>query len=86
MTDVLAAEHDVIAIDLPGFGLSGPLPHGVPYDLATVAPALGALCSALGVERPHVAGNSLGGLLALEMARGGLVRSVTALSPAGFWS
>ncbi|MFI5831166.1 alpha/beta fold hydrolase [Streptomyces sp. NPDC051578] len=86
VTDVLAGEHDVIAIDLPGFGLSGPLPHGVPYDLATVAPALGALCSALGVERPHVAGNSLGGLLALEMARGGLVRSVTALSPAGFWS
>lgn len=86
VTDILAAEHDVIAVDLPGFGLSGPLPHGVPYDLATVAPALGALCSTLGVERPHIAGNSLGGLLALEMARGGLVRSVTALSPAGFWS
>ncbi|MEU6894148.1 alpha/beta fold hydrolase [Streptomyces sp. NPDC046557] len=86
VTDILAAEHDVIAVDLPGFGLSGPLPHGVPYGLTTVAPALGALCSALGLKRPHVAGNSLGGLLALEMARGGLVRSVTALSPAGFWS
>ncbi|MFD9378955.1 alpha/beta fold hydrolase [Streptomyces sp. NPDC059999] len=84
--DILAAEHEVIAVDLPGFGASDPLPAGVPYDLATVAPALGSLCAALGVERPHVAGNSLGGLLALEMARTHLVRSVTALSPAGFWS
>ncbi|MBT2408813.1 MULTISPECIES: alpha/beta fold hydrolase [unclassified Streptomyces] len=86
VTDILAAEHDVIAVDLPGFGASEPLPEGVPYNLETVAPALGALCSALGVERPHVAGNSLGGLLALEMGRSRLVRSVTALSPAGFWT
>lgn len=86
VTDVLAAEYDVIAVDLPGFGASDPLPHGVPYDLGTVAPALGALCAALGVQRPHVAGNSLGGLLALEMGRAGLARSVTALSPAGFWT
>lgn len=84
--DILAAEHDVIAVDLPGFGVSEPLPKGVPYSLGTVAPALGALCTALGVERPHVAGNSLGGLLALEMGRSNLVRSVTALSPAGFWT
>ncbi|MFG2977464.1 alpha/beta fold hydrolase [Streptomyces sp. NPDC048331] len=84
--DILAAEHDVIAVDLPGFGTSEPLPQGVPYSLDTVAPALGALCTALGVERPHVAGNSLGGLLALEMGRSNLVRSVTALSPAGFWT
>ncbi|MFD9356147.1 alpha/beta fold hydrolase [Streptomyces sp. NPDC060031] len=86
VTDILAAEHDVIAVDLPGFGVSQPLPHGLPYGLGTVAPALGALCAALGVERPHVAGNSLGGLLALEMGRSNLVRSVTALSPAGFWT
>jgi len=33
---------------------------------------------------PHVAGNSMGGLMALEMAARGLVRSATALSPAGF--
>ncbi|MGW6873703.1 alpha/beta fold hydrolase [Streptomyces xanthophaeus] len=86
VTDILAAEYDVIAVDLPGFGASEPLPEGVPYDLGTVASALGALCSALGVARPHVAGNSLGGLLALEMGRSDLVRSVTALSPAGFWT
>lgn len=86
VADILAAEHDVIAVDLPGFGVSPPLPAGVPYGLDTVAPVLGALCTALGVGRPHIAGNSLGGLLALEMGRTGLVRSVTALSPAGFWT
>lgn len=84
--DLLAAERDVIAVDLPGFGESPALPEGVSYDLRTVVPTLGALCEELGVERPHVAGNSLGGLLALELGREKLVRSVTALSPAGFWT
>ncbi|MGW7201101.1 alpha/beta fold hydrolase [Streptomyces chryseus] len=82
----LAAERDVIAVDLPGFGRSAGLPDGFAYDLSTVVPVLGSLCEALGVERPHVAGNSLGGLLALKLGRERLVRSVTALSPAGFWT
>ncbi|MGW1883836.1 alpha/beta fold hydrolase [Streptomyces sp. NPDC001970] len=83
---LLAPDRDVIAVDLPGFGASPALPDGVSYDLSTVVPVLGALCEALGVERPHVAGNSLGGLLALQLGREKLVRSVTALSPAGFWT
>lgn len=83
---ILAAERDVIAVDLPGFGTSPGLPDGLPYDLATVAPVLGAFCEELGVRIPHVAGNSLGGLLALELGRLKLARSVTALSPAGFWT
>ncbi|WP_329298457.1 alpha/beta fold hydrolase [Streptomyces sp. NBC_00659] len=83
---ILAAERDVIAVDLPGFGASPALPEGMTHDLPTVVPLLGALCEALEIERPHVAGNSLGGLLALELGREKLVRSVTALSPAGFWS
>ncbi|MGW1892629.1 alpha/beta fold hydrolase [Streptomyces sp. NPDC002004] len=82
----LTAEREVIAVDLPGFGASPALPDGLAYDLTTVVPTLAALCEALGVERPHVAGNSLGGLLALELGREKLVRSVTALSPAGFWT
>lgn len=77
----LAPERDVIAVDLPGFGVSPALPDGVPYGLGSVVPVLGAFCEALGVDRPHVAGNSLGGLLALELGREKLVRSVTALSP-----
>ncbi|MFE1752977.1 alpha/beta fold hydrolase [Streptomyces anandii] len=83
---LLAAERDVIAVDLPGFGASPALPDGLRHDLPTMNAALAALCEALEIERPHVAGNSLGGLLALELGREKLVRSVTALSPAGFWS
>ncbi|MET7740442.1 alpha/beta fold hydrolase [Streptomyces sp. NPDC005385] len=83
---LIAGERDVITVDLPGFGASPALPDGLTHDLSTVVPVLGALCEALEIERPHVAGNSLGGLLALELGREKLVRSVTTFSPAGFWS
>ncbi|MFF9020035.1 alpha/beta fold hydrolase [Streptomyces eurythermus] len=86
VVDILATEREVIAVDLPGFGASPGLPAGLPYDLPTTGAVLGALFEALDLDRPHVAGNSLGGLLALELGRERLVRSVTALSPAGFWS
>ncbi|MFJ9413228.1 alpha/beta fold hydrolase [Streptomyces sp. NPDC101227] len=84
--DILAASHEVIALDLPGFGASPALPGDSSYDLATVVPLLAAAFRELGVDRPHVVGNSLGGLLALELGRAKAVRSVTALSPAGFWT
>ncbi|MET9257644.1 alpha/beta fold hydrolase [Streptomyces sp. NPDC003717] len=86
VTGILAAEREVVAVDLPGCGESPGLPTGLPYDPATLAAVLGAFCTALGWQRPHVAGNSLGGLLALVLGREDLVRSVTALSPAGFWT
>ena len=38
-----------------------------------------------GRHRPHVAGNSLGGVLALGLAAYGRAANATALSPAGFW-
>ncbi|MCG8970116.1 alpha/beta fold hydrolase [Streptomyces sp. CL12-4] len=82
VVDILATEREVTAVDLPGFGQS----PGLPHDLPTTNAVLAAFCAALGLDRPHVAGNSLGGLLALELGRENLVRSVTALSPAGFWS
>ncbi|MFF4952018.1 alpha/beta fold hydrolase [Streptomyces chattanoogensis] len=84
--DILAASHEVIAVDLPGFGVSPALPGDAAYDLPTVVPLLAAAFAELGLERPHVVGNSLGGLLALELGRVKAVRSVTALSPAGFWT
>jgi pimeloyl-ACP methyl ester carboxylesterase len=40
----------------------------------------------LGLERPHIAGSSMGGGIALELARRGSVRSVTGVSPVGFWT
>lgn len=82
----LAASYEVTALDLPGFGASPPLADGVSYGPESVVPLLAAACAELGMERPHVVGNSLGGLLALSMGLHGFARSVTALSPAGFWS
>ena len=38
------------------------------------------------LDRPHIAGHSLGGYVAIELARRGRALTVTALSPAGFWS
>jgi pimeloyl-ACP methyl ester carboxylesterase len=81
--DRLAEERDVIALDLPGFGGSPAVDPARPVDLAA---AVAAQLAALGVERPHVAGNSLGGWVALELAYAGEARSVTAIAPAGLWA
>ncbi|MFS8522878.1 MAG: alpha/beta fold hydrolase [Micromonosporaceae bacterium] len=83
--DLLAAHHDVIAVDLPGFGRS-PLPAGGRLDVAALVAAVRGLADELGLVRPHVAGNSLGGAIALELAMSGAVASATALSPAGFYT
>jgi pimeloyl-ACP methyl ester carboxylesterase len=81
----LARERDVIAVDLPGFGESDPLPPGEPPEPRLLARAVASFAEELGIERPHVAGNSLGGWVALEMALAGDARSVTAIAPAGLW-
>lgn len=81
---ILASERDVIAVGLPGFGDSPSLPAGLSYGVRTVVPVLASFFDALGLVRPHVAGNSLGGLLALELGREKSVRSVYTFSPAGF--
>jgi pimeloyl-ACP methyl ester carboxylesterase len=84
--DRLAQERDVIAVDLPGFGSSPPLEGGAVPSAANLAAVLARFCAAEGIQRPHVAGNSLGGWVALELGRSGEAESVTALSPAGLWS
>ncbi len=83
---LLRDEREVIAIDLPGFGASQPPPPGTPAGVASLTELVdGFLTRELGLERPHVAGNSLGGWLSLELAKRGRARSATALSPAGFY-
>jgi pimeloyl-ACP methyl ester carboxylesterase len=83
--DVLAAHRDVIALDMPGFGGSAPLPAEVVPTPAELARAIAHAFDALGIEAPHVAGNSLGAWVALELAAARRARSVTVLSPAGLW-
>lgn len=81
--ELLAAERDMIAVDMPGFGDSPPLEEKpTPWALAE---ALERMCAELGVERPHVAGNSLGGWAAIEMAKDDAAASLCLISPAGLW-
>ena len=82
----LEPEHDVIAVDLPGHGESADVEADFDGSSTPLVDAVEGLVRDLGLERPHIAGNSLGGLIALEMAARGSVASATALSPAGFWS
>lgn len=81
----LAAEFEVITVDLPGHGESPAFELAGRTVREAVTFEFDQFWEELGVERPHVVGNSLGGLIALEMADAGHARSVTALSPAGFW-
>ena len=82
----LADRYRVIAMDFPGFGESDK-PIGAPYDSAWLARTAFDTLDALGVDSAHVAGNSMGGRVAIEA---GLidrprVRSLMLLSPALAW-
>ena len=84
---LLADQRDVIAVDLPGFGDSPALTGSGRPDPAALAAAVAGLLTDLGIEpgRAHVAGNSLGGWVALELGLQRRVASVTAIAPAGLW-
>lgn len=83
--ETLAQSYDVIAVDLAGFGESPAYPLSASYDMESACDNLADNFAHWGVDRPHVVGNSLGGAIALELGARGLARSVTALSPAGFF-
>jgi pimeloyl-ACP methyl ester carboxylesterase len=82
--DALSTDFEVIAIDLPGFGHSAH--DGTGASVEAQAARVASFFEDVGVQRPHVAGNSMGGGIALELARAGAVRSATAVSPVGFWT
>jgi pimeloyl-ACP methyl ester carboxylesterase len=84
--ELLASHCDAIAVDMPGFGDSPPLPVGIEPSAANLATAVLDFCESLALDgEPHVAGISLGGWVAIEAARQGRALSVVALCPAGFW-
>jgi pimeloyl-ACP methyl ester carboxylesterase len=82
----LSRTHDVIALDLPGFGGSAALPAQVLPTAVALADAVEREMDQLGVDRFHVAGYSLGARVALELATRGRVRSVVAIAPDGLGS
>jgi pimeloyl-ACP methyl ester carboxylesterase len=79
----LAARYHLVVVDLPGHGASAPLAPGADAGCPALAESLARVLARLGVEQPHVVGNSLGGWIALELAADGAAASVTALAPAG---
>ncbi|MFC3849898.1 alpha/beta fold hydrolase [Corynebacterium hansenii] len=77
----------VVTIDLPGHAAS-PDPDSLDDDIVErMIDQLAAFLREVAVdgEKPHVAGNSLGGYFALELARRGHAASATAFNPAGFF-
>jgi pimeloyl-ACP methyl ester carboxylesterase len=82
----LSEQFDVLAVDLPGFGDSAPLPPTVEALPSVLAAEVGDLLDQLGVGRAHIVGNSLGGWVGLELAQLRPAASLTLLSPAGLWS
>lgn len=79
----LARDHRVVALDLPGFGESE-LP-AERISMAGYAAAVDGVLEQLGVEQADVVGNSMGGLVALEVAlrHAARVRRLVLVAPAG---
>jgi pimeloyl-ACP methyl ester carboxylesterase len=82
----LAERFDVLAVALAGHEDAADLPAGVPLTVASMTDAVERDMDAAGFASAHLVGNSLGGWLALELAKRGRARTVVALSPAGGWT
>jgi pimeloyl-ACP methyl ester carboxylesterase len=79
-----AAGYRVHAPDLPGHGLSdAPLEKGS-YTLGALTDDVAALLDALGLERTAVVAQSMGGRIALELARRHRVTKLALFGPVGF--
>ncbi len=84
MLPALERRHEVMALTLPGHAGGPPLPE--PLSNQALLDALERMLDEAGLPTAHIAGNSLGGYLALHLAARGRARSVVALAPAGGWS
>jgi pimeloyl-ACP methyl ester carboxylesterase len=82
----LTPGYRTIAVDLPGFGDSDKPLRGA-YDAAFFARSMVALLDALGVERAHVIGNSMGGRVGIELGLTypGRLRRLVLLAPSLAW-
>lgn len=85
--NLLTPYRRVVTVDLLGHGQSPALAADIPNPLEHLVDALSELIGEFETadEKVHVAGNSLGGWLAIALACRGRVASATALSPAGFF-
>lgn len=82
---LLSGYHQVFTPTLLGHS-GGPHMQRRPVTIWDVIDAAEAYLDENGLQCPHLVGNSLGGFVAIELARRGRASTVCALSPAGFWS
>jgi pimeloyl-ACP methyl ester carboxylesterase len=81
----LERHHDVLAPTLAGHAGGPPLADGE-ISADAVIDAVERAMDEAGFQTAHIAGNSLGGFVALALAARGRARSVVALAPAGGWA
>jgi pimeloyl-ACP methyl ester carboxylesterase len=76
----------VVTVDLPGHGRTAFSPVQ-PMDPTSLAQLVIKNLNSLGIDKFHLVGNSLGGWICLEIATSNpeIVKSITALAPAGLW-
>lgn len=80
----LSVHREVIALDLPGFGASAPLPG--PVTIATLTDAVEEFIAGNDLGDVDIVGSSMGARMVMEMARRGHAGTVVALDPGGFWN
>ncbi len=81
---LLADRFELIVPTAPGHR-GGP-PKTGKASVPALIDATDRLLTDRGYDRVHIAGNSMGGWMAIELARRGRALSACALSPAGFWT
>ena len=79
----LEQRFDVIAFDLPGFGDQPWFNDPVPERMDSLATAVTEELDRLGIDRARLLGHSMGGWIALELARRGRAIDVVAVAPVG---
>ena len=82
---LLEPQHAVFAPTLPGHCGAERLAPGVVPSVHALADGVAEQLDRAGIDRAHIVGNSLGGWIALELARRGRARSVVLFGPAGAW-
>jgi len=82
----LVPRFEVIAPTLHGHDGGPEPPADRAHSLSNATDHLEQLLDGLGIGTAHFAGNSMGGALALELAKRGRARSVVGVSPGGGWS
>lgn len=85
VTAALRERFDVIRVDLPGHGRSDRMVPGLDASASGLARRLGEFLDHLDLATVAVAGSSMGGWIALDLAAQRRAASVTAFAPAGLW-